>query len=198
MAAHNTDQLWGSVTKALHWSIAVLIIGNIVIAQWISTLEVGTPGDPELWRFLTPLHKSIGLLALVLIVLRLGWAFSGTRPDLPSDTPQWQRNLTYSVHSLLYMLILLVPVAGYTTSAAFESLFEFFGMFVVPNVVPKNETLATVTYWIHFVGGWALAGLVVLHAASAVWHHVIKKDDILIRMLPRLRAVDAPQNDPSA
>ncbi|MGB1876458.1 MAG: hypothetical protein ACPHGY_05965 [Rhodospirillaceae bacterium] len=48
MPAHNTDQLWGSVTKALHWSIALLIIGNIVIAQWIPTLEVDVPGDPEM------------------------------------------------------------------------------------------------------------------------------------------------------
>ncbi|MBT6959960.1 MAG: hypothetical protein HOA00_02355, partial [Rhodospirillaceae bacterium] len=106
MAAHNTNQLWGSVTKALHWSIALLIICNIVIAQWISTLEVDVLGDPEMWQFLTPLHKSIGMIALILIVIRLVWAFCGTRPELPSDTPQWQRNLTFSVHGLIYMLIL--------------------------------------------------------------------------------------------
>ncbi|NKB43707.1 MAG: hypothetical protein GKS03_05450 [Alphaproteobacteria bacterium] len=197
MAAHNTDQLWGSVTKALHWSIALLIICNIAIAQWISTLEVDVPGDPEMWQFLTPLHKSIGMLALVFIVVRLAWAFSGTRPNLPTDTPQWQRNLTYSVHGLLYMLILLVPIAGYATSSAFDSRFELFGLFVVPNAVPENETVATVTYWLHFVSAWTLAGLVALHAASAVWHHAIKKDDILTRMLPRLAADQDSLSNPA-
>lgn len=197
MPAHNTDQLWGSVTKALHWSIALLIIGNIIIAQWISTLEVGVLGDPEMWRFLTPLHKSIGMIALILIVIRLVWAFSGTRPALPSGTPQWQRNLSYSVHGLIYMLILLVPVIGYTTSAASGSHFELFGLFVVPNIVPENTVLVTVTYWVHFVGGWALAGLVALHAASALWHHFVKKDDILTSMLPRFGSTGAESSKPA-
>ncbi|MBT4739865.1 MAG: cytochrome b [Rhodospirillaceae bacterium] len=197
MAAHNTNQLWGSVTKALHWSIALLIICNIVIAQWISTLEVDVLGDPEMWQFLTPLHKSIGMIALILIVIRLVWAFCGTRPELPSDTPQWQRNLTFSVHGLIYMLILLVPVAGYSASASVGSRFELFWLFVVPNVVPKNETISTVTYWIHFVGGWALAGMVALHAASALWHHFFEKDDILTRMLPRLGSDKSTSANPA-
>lgn len=197
MPAHNTNQLWGSVTKALHWSIALLIIANIIIAQWISTLEVGIPGDPEMWRFLTRLHKSIGLVALILIIIRLAWAFGGTRPDLPSGTPQWQRNLTYSVHGLIYMMILVVPVVGYTTSAATGSHFELFGLFVVPNLVPENTVLVTVTYWIHFVGGWALAGLATLHAASALWHHFVKKDDILTGMLPSLGPSSAEPSKPA-
>lgn len=184
MARHNTEQLWGSVTKALHWSIAILIIGNIIVAQWISTLDPDIPGDPEMWLFLTPLHKSIGLVALILILFRLAWAFNGTRPGLPDGTSHWQRNLTHAVHGLLYMLMLLVPVIGYATSAAFGAEFKFFGLFIVPNVIPKNETTVTVTYWVHFIGGWMLAGLVALHAIAALWHHFVKKDDTLKRMLP--------------
>jgi cytochrome b561 len=73
------------------------------------------------------------------------------------------------------LLILLVPVAGYATSSAFDSRFELFGLFVVPNVVQKNETVSTVTYWLQFNGGWALAGLVALHAAPAIWHHFVER-----------------------
>lgn len=186
MTAHNTEQLWGSVTKALHWSIAALIIGNSAVAQWISTLDPSIPGEPELWRFLVPLHKSVGLAALLLIVIRLGWSVTGTRPGLAAGQPHWQHNLTHTVHMLLYIMMLIMPLMGFAASAATGSEFEFFGLFVVPNVIEENKTVATVTYWVHFVTGWMMAGLVALHAAAAFWHHFIKKDDTLRRMLPVL------------
>lgn len=184
MMTRNTDHEWGSVTKALHWSIGLLILINVGIAYWISTLEEDVPGDPETWLVLTPLHKSIGITALALILIRLGWTVTGTRPDLQPGIPVWQRNLTHGIHSLLYILMLLVPLMGYATSAAFGSPFEYFGLFVVPNLVPENETTVTVTYWIHFVSAWMMAGLVALHAAAAIWHHLVPRDDTLLRMLP--------------
>lgn len=187
MARHNTDQLWGSVSKALHWSIAVLIIGNIIVAQWISTLDPSVPGEPELWRFLVPLHKSIGLAALLLIVIRLGWAITGTRPGLAPGLPQWQHNLTHTVHMLLYIMMLIMPLMGFAASASTGAVFEFFGLFVVPNVIEENKTVATVTYWVHFVTGWMMAGLVAVHAAAALYHHFYKGDDILSRMLPTFK-----------
>ena len=104
------------------------------------------PGEPGLWRFLVPLYKSIGLAALLLIIILMGWAFTGKRPGLPADTPLWQVNLTHSVHALLYMMILIMLLMGLAASAATASEFEFFGLFIVTNVIDENKTVATVTY----------------------------------------------------
>ena len=122
------------------------------------------PGEPGLWRFLVSLYKSIGLAALLLIIILMGLAFTGKRPGLPADTPLWQVNLTHSVHALPYMMMLNMLSMGVAASAATASEFEFFGLFIVPNVIDEHKTVATVIYWVHFITGLALAGAIAFHA----------------------------------
>ena len=97
------------------------------------------PGEPGLWRFLIPLYKSIVLAALLLIIILIIWAFTVKRPGLPADTPLWQVNLTHSVHALHYMMMLIMLLMGFAVSAATASEFEFFGLFIVPNVIDEKN-----------------------------------------------------------
>jgi cytochrome b len=39
--------------------------------------------------------------------------------------------------------------------------------------------------------------LVGLHAAAALWHHIGRRDDVLLRMLPGFRAADREQRKAS-
>ena len=50
------------------------------------------------------------------------------------------------MHALLYMMILIMLLMGLAASAATASEFEFFGLFIVTNVIDENKTVATVTY----------------------------------------------------
>src|SRR5215469_4189815 len=93
---------YSHVAIALHWTIAVLIIVNLTIGLLHESLLPGT----------IPLHKSIGMLVLILSVIRLGWRFTHRPPPLPVTVKRWEKGLAHAVHWLLYALMILIPLSG--------------------------------------------------------------------------------------
>ena len=185
MALKNTETQWGSLAKALHWLVAFSILGALFTAIWIWTLNEEDPGAPAQWVVLIALHKSFGLSALGLAVVRIGWMLANIRPRLPDSMAKWQMQASHLTHYVLYGMMLAVPVLGYTISSAFGSKTEYFWLFTVPNLVPKSEEIVNFWYAIHTNGGFVLGGIIAVHIAAALYHHFKVKDDVLKGMLPR-------------
>jgi cytochrome b561 len=179
----NTDERYGAVAQVLHWTIFALIALQFVSAELIDAFPRESAGRAAVLG----IHESLGLAALALVLIRLSWRT--VNPALPGAGPAWQQRLARVAHVGLYVLMVAVPVAGYVVAAARGHDLALFG-FTLPQLIGRNRALARTAKDIHEILGWTLAALVGVHAAAAVWHHVVAGDTTLRRMLPRGTGVD--------
>ena len=176
----NRDR-WGPVSQALHWSIALLVLAMAAIGLSLDEL----PRSPK-WVWVYDLHKSIGLLLLALVVVRLAWRLYAGAPPPVSGLPRIQRFAAGATHAVLYLLILAMPLSGwlYDSASGLRPL-QWFGLFAVPKLVGADEDLADDLHDLHEDLFAILVVVALLHVAAAVWHHVFRGDATLARMLPR-------------
>ncbi len=184
MRLGNDSQNWGAASIALHWLVALLVIG-----QWGLGLVMGEfVKDLELKFDLFQLHKSIGFLIFVLVILRLIWRLVQPVPELPATMKPFERRLSHLSHWGFYIILLLMPVAGWVSAATSKIVVptRIFGLFTLPNPLGPNPALHEFAEEAHELLAWLLLALLLLHVAAAIKHHVIDKDELLTRMLPGL------------
>ena len=179
MTFRNTTRAWGSVSKTFHWVIVLLIINQWIIAERAEDLPRGPALIEALWW-----HKSLGITVLFLAVIRLAWRWMNPVPSLVEETRPWERVAAKVSHVLLYALIFAVPLSGWMMSSARSFPVSWFGLFQLPDLVPSSSVLYE---WMRDLHGALFASLVVValvHAAGALKHHFIDRNDVLRRMLP--------------
>lgn len=164
--------------RLLHWVMAALVLFTVPVGFVL--LEV--PAGP-IQNTLFDLHRSIGVLLFVLVVIRLGYRVFHPAPPLPADLPQIQRIAAPAVHALLYALLLINPLVGWWGTSAFGAPIHVFWLFELPPLVGRDMAVAERVLGLHGVIGLALAILVALHIAAALYHHFVRRDDVLRRML---------------
>jgi cytochrome b561 len=178
---------YGGVAIALHWLTAILIVANLLLG--LSMVDL--PFSPRklqwyLW------HKWIGITVFLVTSIRLGWRVFHPAPK-PVPMPEWQRVAASVSHKLLYALLLLIPISGWLYSSATGVQVVYLGIVPLPNLVPKDKMLADLLLGVHIGGNLTLFAVVCLHAAAALWHHLVRRDETLARMLPfikRRRAIE--------
>jgi cytochrome b561 len=178
MPLRNTTRSWGSVSKALHWLIVLLIINQWVIAQRAEDLTGFQKFTTLNW------HKWFGITILMLAVIRLAWRLMNPVPDLTAETRPWERILAKVSHFLLYLLIFAMPLSGWMMSSAKAYGVSWFNLFQLPNLVGKDDRLYEFLRDLHHTLFAALLTVAVLHVAGALKHHFIDRNDVLKRMLP--------------
>ena len=190
MSLENTAQRWGSLSKSLHWLIALLIL-----ALGIVGLVMGEfPKTPKYFWIYT-MHKSIGITVLVLVVVRLAWRLYAGAPEPVPGTPSWQERIASATHWLLYVLMFAIPLSGWLyDSASGLRPFKLFGLVEMPKLVAPSEQASQFSHAIHEWGFWALILLVLAHAGAALYHHIHLRDATLARMLPQ-GWLNLPQKD---
>jgi cytochrome b561 len=142
-------------------------------------------GEGALQDTLYNLHKSLGVLILILMVLRLINRLAVGAPIPDPGIEAWQKVVSSIVHTSLYVLLLAMPVVGYIANSVYGASTPFFGLFELPPIVAKNEALATQLFAIHRWIGFLVIVLVLMHISAALYHYVIRRDNVLQRMLPR-------------
>lgn len=175
----NTALRYGAVAQLLHWTVVVLVILQFVLGFTAS----GMPISMQRLMLLAN-HKSIGMTILALVILRLTWRAFTPAPALPQHMPPLQKNLAHCSHVLLYGLLICMPIVGWITSSASHLTVTWFGFFPFPNLVGPDAHLAKLAKATHAAMAWLLLVTASLHAAAALWHHFVQKDDVLLRMLP--------------
>lgn len=181
MPARNGETQYGWVTIALHWLMAPAIIGLFLLGWWMRSLTY----YDSWYREGPALHKSIGLLLLLLLLVRIGWKLANRNPADEPGTPRWQVLAAHATHGTLYLLLLVIMCSGYLISTADGRAIQVFNWFSVPATIqgiPHQEDIAG---QVHKVLAWSLMGLVVLHGLAALKHHFIDRDATLRRMLGR-------------
>jgi cytochrome b561 len=175
----NTTSSWGSVARALHWIIGLLIIGMLAYGWWMNHI----PARPDRF-FYRSIHADIGYLLLVLVALRLIWRAINPTPALPKDTPPWHRVAAATSHGALYLITFVVIMLGWAHSGAREQNYaSWFGLFNVPQFTTPNKEAADLYEDLHIYCAYGLLALIVIHLAAAAWHHFIKRDRVAARMV---------------
>ena len=175
----NDESRYGAVAQLFHWVIVGLIVTQFVLAKQADLLPLGIAKVAVLAR-----HKSFGITILVLAVLRLSWRAFNPVPSAPSDSPRWQQLAARVSHFLLYALLFVTPLLGWTMSSARNFPVSWFGLFTLPDLVAPNRALYEFLHEAHETCAITLGVLALLHAGAALKHHFIDRDNVLRRMLP--------------
>ena len=178
MAIRNTLTSYGSVAKFFHWTIFFLILCMLIFGYFMEDF----PADYKAVAYNA--HKLTGLLILSLMVLRLLWAWMNVKPMLPVMTRWWERLLERVVHFALYAVVIAMPLAGWVGSVAAGRLPQL-GSFSFDLPIHQDKSLAKTAFTWHKEIAIIIIVLVSLHVFAALYHHFVKKDDVLRRMMPR-------------
>lgn len=169
---------YSSTSKFLHWTIAILVIGMLF------TFFKGYLSKESLSAVFM-IHKSVGLIILLLASLRILIILHRGRPPLPASMPRWEYYLSRFIQNSFYILLILMPLSGWIMSVAKNRAPQFFNLFTVPFPgIPQSDSLAAFMAEIHELLAWLLLCFLCVHIAGALKHHYIDKDEILKRMLP--------------
>jgi cytochrome b561 len=174
-----TDR-YPATSKLLHWLVAICVLTTAPVAIAMTSVGKG-PTQDMLYNF----HKSLGVLILILMILRLINRLVAGAPIADPGIEPWQKTVSSVVHTSLYVLLLAMPVVGYIANSAYGASTPFFGLFNLPMIVEKNEALATQLFALHRWTGFLVILIVLMHVGAALYHHFIRRDDVLRRMLPR-------------
>ena len=184
---------YNRTAMTLHWLVAALIFVNVFYG-----LAAASADDAHV-RPLIDMHKSIGLTVLGLVLLRIFWRLGHKPPPMPATYPRVERAGAHAAHIALYAIILLLPLSGYLhdsawTGAASHPLI-LFGVLHFPRMpIIKSFDPATKDHLhalfgaAHVYIGYVLYGLVALHLAGVVKHHVFDHESEISRMLPGRRS----------
>lgn len=177
--------------RILHWAMAVVIIGMIWSGWFMASVpldEVMSEEVIEMEGFdFYPWHKSFGMLVLIMFAVRLFFRTRATIPALPSGFASWEVKAAKIGHVALYVLMLVVPLMGYSLSSSFsQSDGVFFFGFNLPELLPKNDDRAVVFQTLHAWLAYTLLALIVVHILGALKHRFLDRNpdnDVLSRML---------------
>lgn len=177
MQLTNTQKRFGLVSIFLHWLMAILIIGMLILGIYMTDLPV-SPEKLKLFRW----HKEFGVLILMLVIIRLAWRLSNAVPSLAS-LPLWEKLAARSAHWVFYGLLFALPISGWLLSSASGIPVSFFGLFILPDLISPNEEMRLLLVEAHEWLAYFLIAVLCVHIAASLKHHFIDKDDILRRML---------------
>lgn len=179
MRIKNTKEKYGSVAIALHWFMALLILGQLILGVYMVNFSTELE-KAKLFGW----HKSVGVLILILITLRLAWRMHNIDPVLPKHIPYWQQLTSKIVHYLLYIVLFCLPPTGWMLSSAAGRSVSFFGLFELPKIINPNEQLAHFFTEAHQWLAFGLIGLLFIHIGAVFQHYIFYKYNLLKRMLP--------------
>jgi cytochrome b561 len=176
----NGKDRYGWVAQMLHWLTALAIVGMFPFAWWMTDLPLGLQ-KLEMYG----LHKSVGVLVLIVTTGRLVWRAINPKPEF-LGTAEWQRKASDATHYAMYGCLLALPIIGILQSNAANFPISVFGLFVVPSLIEPDRALVEPLSDAHEVVGIVLLVLLGLHVAAALKHHMFDRDDTLRRMMPFL------------
>jgi cytochrome b561 len=173
-------QRYGATVQGLHWLSAVAVAIAWGLGLFGDEFPKGSPRETAEFT-----HVVAGEAVLAMLVLRLIWRFVVPRP--PAQPSAMGRVVDLAArlgHLALYALLLAVPVVGIATLFAGGESLSIFGVVDIPSPWVKDRAFEHSLEDIHEILAHSLIALVAVHAAAAIVHHRVYRDDTLKRMLP--------------
>jgi len=173
---------YGLTAKSLHWLIVAVVAGQFFVS-WLMP-DIGRNTRPGA---LINLHFSLGVLIVGIMAVRFIDRLYEPVPVSMPDSPRWERRMAQGLHRLFYLLLLVGPFLGWASASAHDLPVNVFGLFTLPPIAAPKARWALTAGDIHKVGMWTLLALIGVHVAAALYHHFVRHDRVLQRMLPAAR-----------
>jgi cytochrome b561 len=163
MRLTNTPDSFGLVTRVIHWLMAAGVIAMLALGTRIADMQ---PGLSNLWLY--SLHKSVGLILLALVLIRIGW-HRISPPPAPLGPPQaWEQRLARAAHVAFYVVLIAVPLSGWIASSATGLDVMLFDRWVLPPIAPVSVAWEDAGFATHGLLTKLLMALILLHVAGAL------------------------------
>ena len=170
------------IAKAVHWT-TLLLIAAVYVAVWASRAAASR----EQSALLVQLHRSIGVTIFALTLFRLAWRWNARIPALPAELPLYQKLAARVTEYALYFLLLFQPVLGLLNTNARGRRADFYFLGELPPVIGPDKVLASQAVAAHELVAYLLLAFIALHAAAGLFHHYVRRDNVLNAMLPGCR-----------
>ena len=175
------DGQYSRGSKWFHWltvpPLVLLLLSGLTI-RFIAD-------DPKIHFYM--LHESLGLLMLMLATARLTWRLTHAAPPLPNHIPRLIKRGSGVVHTLLYVALIVQPLLGFFTTNAYgfpqQGDRAFLGFIDLPKFMEAAPELARTLHWAHSIVGWTLIPLIAAHVGGVLYHHVVRGDGTVYRMI---------------
>ncbi|MCD2184653.1 cytochrome b [Rhizobium sp. GN54] len=164
-----------ATSRLLHWIVAALVLATWPLGLFIKF----TTNEVKLDFYM--IHESLGFLVLWIMLLRIGNKLLVKAP--PAEGAAIERFAASSVHGLLYLLLIVMPVSGFLATNAHGFPLHWFGLVPVWSPIGKTPEIAWTLSAVHTWSAWILLALFALHVGAVLFHHVIKRDNTLYRIL---------------
>lgn len=169
---------YGPIHKALHWIVFALLAAQFAVGFLMPHIRRDTPMEG-----LVAWHVSLGTAILFFLVIRALWRLAKPVPMDPT-IPTWQRHLAGLTHGLLYALVLIMVLLGWSAAGYYDWTVRLFGAVTLPRLAPKGAEWAHEAGDIHNALVWVLLGFIALHIVAALYHRFVMRDGVMQRMLP--------------
>jgi cytochrome b561 len=165
--------------RILHWVTALVIalmipLGVIIANDWVGG---------ALQNSLYDLHESLGALLIPVVLARLGHRLTNPPLPLPQEIPALQRFAAHLTHVGLYGLLVAQPLVGWVAMSSSGASVSVFDLFALPPIAPEDRVFSEQLFGLHGLIGFSIAGLIAAHAGAALYHHVVRRDRVLMRMI---------------
>ncbi len=167
---------YNGVAKLLHWSIAVLLILQLGIGELMPDIHKDTRPDG-----LIAWHIMVGVLIVLLVAARVAWRIVRPPTGIESDRG-WTRRLASAIHVVLYLLMIIVPILGWANASSRDWVVGL-GPLHLPGLLPAGSRFGHELGDIHGDLAIVLAGLIGLHVLAGLYHHFLRRDDTLLRIM---------------
>jgi cytochrome b561 len=169
------------IAITLHWVMAFCIL--LMLGSGLSFDNI--PMSQSFKFYLYQWHKSLGLLLLAAVFLRIGWRLFHKPPAEPSQISKRDQKLALLGHWALYAAMIAMPFAGWAmvSSSPYGLPTYIFGLFEWPHLpVTGNDTIHTLAKQAHYYGGWGFIGLIAVHTGAVIKHYYFDHVNLLPRM----------------
>lgn len=163
----------------LHWFMLVLLIAVYAFIE----LRGFYPKGSEPRELMKALHFMLGISVLLFVVIRLAVRFSSPIPVIVPAPKNWEKLLANIMHIALYVFMLAMPVLGWLMLSAGGKPIPFFGL-ELPPLMAQDKLVAEQLHERHEQLGQIGYFLIGLHAMAGLFHHYVKRDNSLVRLLP--------------
>ena len=167
--------------RLLHWLMALMILAMLFIG-----IGMVASVAPQYWT-LVSIHKPLGIAILILVLMRLALRVMRGTPPLPADLPPLQRFAAGASHFVLYGLMILMPLIGWSMLSAGGYPIVLYGPLHLPPIMPHSDALYAVLRPAHTVLGLLLFAVILLHFAAALFHALVRQDGVFDSMAWRIR-----------
>ena len=189
MSTHSRS--YDATSRFIHWFSALFFIAALLIGLYFSTLDYrNDKADYAKFGEWVHWHKTFGILVFLLVFYRIYHRLKNPPPELVTPMPRWMHVASWLSHVSLYGLIIVLGTSGLVASDIGNYNVRLFELWLLPQFTAENRPLADEIFTVHMWLGDFAAFLVATHIGASLYHHFIVKDEVLMRMVKDIAAVD--------